>query len=331
MKVSQPRRPLAAFGYAAPDPKQNPEGDAPLNDESAAVVNTSVGQHETVEVSRPAAVPSTTSISPLSTGDLANSVEIPLALIDPGKYQPRLVFSEAAVQMLADSIKEVGQLVPITVRETGTGRYELIAGERRVRAHELLNRTTILAQVRRDVTETEAAINSLADNEARDPLCDYERAKAFRRIMGMKPEAGGPKMTGAYLARQVGVSESTVSRCLKFFELPPAVIEILEETPNLIGSKNVPTWVTHAKNGHTDIVLSALKRIRDFNIAEQVALTWATSEINRLNNPPKRNPVPLSIKGVSLGTIKTDGSKIVISCDKGISVDQVLAALADLK
>jgi ParB family chromosome partitioning protein len=152
------------------------------------------------------------SVAGSNTGSVS---DINLELIDKSPHQPRLIFDPEAIDTLAASIEESGLISPITVRPSEGGRYELIGGERRMRAHQILGRSAIPAFVLSDISSTDAAIGALADNDAKRSLCDYERGKAYKRALTILTETGKPINQGT-LARRIGVSDATVSRCLVF-------------------------------------------------------------------------------------------------------------------
>ena len=257
-----------------------------------------------------------------------SAAEIPITLIDKSPHQPRLIFDPEAIDALAASISESGLMSPITVKTKEDGRYELIGGERRLRAHKILGKQQIPAFVLENISVTDAAIGALADNEAKRSLCDYERGKAYKRALSMSTEAGKP-LTQGTLARRIGVSDATISRCLAFFDLPQEAIAMLDEKPNLIGAKNAASLVTLAKKGHGRIVLQALKRISQDGASEQGAVNWATSEVNRLFKATQ-TVVALKIKGQHFGDVVVDGSRLIINCKNGYTPEEILSRLLEL-
>lgn len=266
--------------------------------------------------------------APVSSHPHVAAAEIPIALIDKSPHQPRLIFDPEAIDALAASISESGLMSPITVKTKEDGRYELIGGERRLRAHQILGKDQIPAFVLENISVTDAAIGALADNEAKRSLCDYERGKAYKRTLSMSTEVGKP-LTQGTLARRIGVSDATISRCLAFFDLPAEAIAMLDEKPNLIGAKNAASLVALAKKGHTRIVLQALKRISQDGASEQGAVNWATSEVNRLSKTTHA-AVPLNLKGQHFGDIVIDGSRLIINCKNGFAPEDLLKQLMEL-
>jgi ParB family chromosome partitioning protein len=288
-------------------------------------------ESETVTNDGDGSVNSSSSISiaqPLPPQGHNPAAEIPIALIDKSPHQPRLIFDPEAIDALAASISESGLMSPITVKTKEDGRYELIGGERRLRAHQILGKQEIPAFVLENISVTDAAIGALADNEAKRSLCDYERGKAYKRALSMSTEAGKP-LTQGTLARRIGVSDATISRCLAFFDLPQEAITMLDEKPNLIGAKNAASLVTLAKKGHGRIVLQALRRISQDGASEQGAVNWATSEVNRLSKCTQA-VVALKIKGQHFGDVVVDGSRLIINCKNGYTPEEILSRLLEL-
>lgn len=267
-------------------------------------------------------------VKPLPVQGLAPAAEIPIALIDKSPHQPRLIFDPEAIDALAASISESGLMSPITVKTKDDGRYELIGGERRLRAHQILGKQQIPAFVLENISATDAAIGALADNEAKRSLCDYERGKAYKRTLAMSTEAGKP-LTQGTLARRIGVSDATISRCLAFFDLPQEAIAMLDEKPNLIGAKNAASLVTLSKKGHSRIVIQALRRISQDGASEQGAVNWATGEVNRLAKTTQA-VVTLKIKGQHFGDVVVDGSRLIINSKNGYTPEEILARLLEL-
>ncbi len=148
---------------------------------------------------------------------MKNVETIDLKLIRPNRSQPRLAFYEKPLQELADSIKENGLLQPIVVRRSGEG-YELIAGERRYRAHELLGYPTIEAIVL-EKNDDESADLALIENMQREGLSAIEEARAMQHILETR------NLTQAELAKRLGYRQSTVANKLRLLRLAPELQE----------------------------------------------------------------------------------------------------------
>ena len=142
-------------------------------------------------------------------------LELPTSSIEPNPHQPREVFDEQALNTLAESIREVGVLQPVLVREVENG-YELIAGERRWRAARRVGLQTIPAIVRvaDDALALQQAIVENVQREALDPL---EEAAAYQQLIE------DFDLTHDDVARRIGKSRAAVTNCLRILQLPPTV------------------------------------------------------------------------------------------------------------
>ena len=148
--------------------------------------------------------------------------EVPIDTIEPNPYQPRVHFDEAALEELADSIQSQGVIQPITVREIEPGQYQLIAGERRWRASQMIGLTQIPAFVRKANDEQMMAM-ALIENLQRDDLNPIETALAYQRLID---EFG---LVIQEVGKRVGKKRSTVNNYLRLLKLPPEVQKALRE------------------------------------------------------------------------------------------------------
>ncbi len=148
--------------------------------------------------------------------------EIPLDQIRPNPYQPRQQFSEESLAELADSIRELGVIQPIIVRQESEGDYVLIAGERRLRAASMAGLTTIPAIVR-SPTEQQMLEMALVENVQREDINPIDAALAYKRLMD---EFG---LTQEQVAQRVGKSVPAISNTLRLLNLPEYIIKSLQE------------------------------------------------------------------------------------------------------
>jgi ParB family chromosome partitioning protein len=141
------------------------------------------------------------------------SMEIPTAAISPSPFQPRQEFPQKAIEQLGESIAEQGLIHPICVRPDADG-YQLVDGERRLRACQWLGRPTIRAEVG-DFTDAQVMRIVVASALQRADLNPIEQALAFKRAIEAGVAAGPTE-----LARQLGVSQGHVSNRIRLLELP---------------------------------------------------------------------------------------------------------------
>jgi ParB family transcriptional regulator, chromosome partitioning protein len=160
--------------------------------------------------------------APDAGGMNAGLLEVPLNAVSPNPKQPRTRFEDEALRSLATSIREVGILQPIVVRRTGDGAYELIAGERRLRAARVAGLATIPVVVR-DSDDSEVLREALIENIHREDLNPIELAEAFRQLLG---ELG---LKQEELADRVGVSRSHIANTIRLLALPLDVQQLLTD------------------------------------------------------------------------------------------------------
>ena len=147
--------------------------------------------------------------------------EVPVDLLQPGKYQPRTDMHPESLEELANSIKAQGVVQPIVIRPIGGGRYEIIAGERRWRASQIAGLHEIPAVVR-DVPDEAAIAMALIENIQREDLNPIEEAIALQRLIDEF------EMTHQQAAGAVGRSRAAVSNLLRLLTLNDDVRKMLE-------------------------------------------------------------------------------------------------------
>jgi ParB family chromosome partitioning protein len=147
-------------------------------------------------------------------------MEIPLDSLDANPYQTRTSLDENSLQELANSIKTIGLLEPIVVRANGGGRYQVIAGERRVKACYMANVYKVPAVVRQ-VTNEQAAEMTVIENLLREDVSPLDQAHAFRRLI---EEFG---LTQLEIAQRTGKSRVAVTNFLRLLNLPPKAQKML--------------------------------------------------------------------------------------------------------
>jgi len=156
------------------------------------------------------------------TGSRPGVQEVPIARIEPNPFQPRNHFDEESLAGLTASIRELGVLQPILVREIGPDRYALIAGERRWRAAKRAGMQFIPIIVR-DVSDELTLQTALVENLHRDDLNPLEEAAAYQQLVE------DFNMTQEAVASRVGKSRSAVANLLRLFQLPPQVQRMIAD------------------------------------------------------------------------------------------------------
>lgn len=148
--------------------------------------------------------------------------ELKLSDIRPNPNQPRTVFDEEALQELASSIKAIGIVQPITVREVEDGKYEIVAGERRFRASKMAGLETIPAYIRK-VEEESVLELALIENIQREDLNAIEIAISYERLIDEC------NLTQDALSERVGKKRTTISNYLRLLKLPAPIQLAIKE------------------------------------------------------------------------------------------------------
>ncbi len=148
--------------------------------------------------------------------------QLPVDSIIPNPYQPRQTFDSLAIEELANSIREYGIIQPITVRRISKDLYELVTGERRLRAAKSLRRPTIPAMIL-NITDNDSAVIALIENLQRKELGFFEEAEGYYHLI---TDHG---MTQEEVAAKTGKKQSTVANKLRILKLSPYLKKIVSE------------------------------------------------------------------------------------------------------
>jgi ParB family chromosome partitioning protein len=151
----------------------------------------------------------------------AAPAEVPISALVPNPKQPREYFDEEALQELARSIREVGLLQPLLVRPSREGTYEVIAGERRLRAARLAGLTTVPVVTRAAGDESSLEI-ALIENLQREDISPLECARAYRRLIDEFD------LTQEQVADKVGKARTSVANTVRLLRLPKKILVGIE-------------------------------------------------------------------------------------------------------
>ena len=211
-------------------------------------------------------------IKKVETGGSSSISELPLDAIYPSPDQPRADFDAETLEELASSIKHIGLVQPITVREDGKGegKYIIISGERRYRAARLIELETIPAYIR-TVDDDQVVEMALIENIQREDLNAIEIALTFSKLI----DADG--LTQEQLATRVGKKRATVANYLRLLKLPAQI---------QLGLKNRKLSMGHARAllsiEDTELQLALYKQILTDDLSvrdvEQMAREYSTVE-----------------------------------------------------
>jgi len=232
-------------------------------------------------------------------------IDLEIAKIKPNPCQPRKTFSNESLKELADSIKEHGIIQPVIVRPVGD-HYELITGERRLRACKLIKKIHISAVIR-ESSDREMAEVALIENIQREDLNPLEEARAYQAL------AEDYGLTQEEIAKRVGKSRSAVTNFLRVLRLPELVLTALAENKITLG---------HAR---TLLALNeATEQIELFNKIYKNQLSVRDTEklVKNLQKAPKiptpdRKPAnDVFVKDVAEKLAEHLGTKVLVT-DKG--------------
>jgi ParB family chromosome partitioning protein len=154
--------------------------------------------------------------SDIQTQGSSNLNEISLGLIDPNPNQPRREFDENAMKELSASIREIGIITPVTLRQTNDGRYQIIAGERRWRASQMAGMETIPAYIRTAADDNVMEM-ALVENIQREDLNAIEIALAYQHL------ADTTGMTQEKISSRVGKSRTSITNYMRLLKLPAQI------------------------------------------------------------------------------------------------------------
>ena len=205
--------------------------------------------------------------------DTSDILRIPVDLIEPNPFQPRMSFDQEALEELADSIKTLGLIQPITVRRKADGRYQIISGERRFRACQLTGMDMIPAYIR-DTNDQGMLEMAIVENIQRENLDPIEVALSYQRLI---EECS---LTQEQMAVRVGKKRASVTNYLRLLKLPAKIQHDLK-----VGLLSVG----HAKVllGVDDIRLQ--EYLCDLVIKEDMPVRQLEDKIKKMSEPKKEN------------------------------------------
>lgn len=205
----------------------------------------------------------------------AQIVLLPISSIIVNPFQPRKDFDTKTLEELAASIREYGLLEPILVTERGSGQWQIVAGERRFRAYQLLQKETIPAIVR-STSEIESLELALIENIQREDLNPIEKAQSFSALIN---QFG---LTHWQAAEKIGIGRPTLTNTLRLLELPTEIQVAIAEG--------------RLSEGHAKALVglhSEEKQLKTFHQAMETPKGVTVREIEemvRTGKPPKQHP-----------------------------------------
>lgn len=203
---------------------------------------------------------------------MADILRIPVDMIEPNPFQPRMSFDQDALEELAESIRTLGLIQPITVRRKSEGRFQIISGERRFRASQLVGMDMIPAYIR-DTNDQGMLEMAIVENIQREDLDPIEVAMSYQRLI---EECN---LTQEQMAVRVGKKRASVTNFLRLLKLPAKIQHDLK-----VGLLSVG----HAKVllGVDDIRLQ--EYLCDLVIKEDMSVRQLEDKIRKMSEPKKQ-------------------------------------------
>jgi ParB family transcriptional regulator, chromosome partitioning protein len=242
-------------------------------------------------------------------------LELPVSEIVPNPWQPRRIFNEAKLTELAESIRETGLIQPIVCRRTANG-YQIVAGERRWRAHKMLGEASVKAVIA-DLSDQDMAVLALVENVVRDDLTDYEISKSIRDTEKEFPNR-------KRMAEALGISRSELYRFLAFSELPEFVLKDLDDQPGLLGA-NAAQDVVSVLRGATDRATAAAREMWTLVVAGELdqsklarAIKTVSENDGSVNGVSDRKIEKIFAGGNQAGSITKDAGGFTVKIKSGM-------------
>ncbi len=230
-------------------------------------------------------------------------INIPIEKIAPNPYQPRKEFSGSSLEELAASIKEYGVLQPINVRKIGENGFELVSGERRLRASKLAGKSEIPAVVI-EVVEQDSAVIALIENLQREDLNFMEEAEGYHNLIN---DHG---MTQEELAKKVGKKQSTIANKLRLLKLNSNIKKIILE--NELTERHARALLKLPDNKLQEKALqSVVKKALNVKKTEEL-VEKMLDEVAAASEEPKKNRIKGKMNyNIYINTIKNAYKEIL--------------------
>ena len=237
---------------------------------------------------------------------------LPVAQLQPGKYQPRKDMDPDKLEELSASIRAQGVIQPIVVRELAPGQYEIVAGERRWRASQLAGLSEVPV-VLRELDDRTVIAMALIENIQREDLNPLEEAQALQRLIDEF------SLTHAEAAAAVGRSRASVSNLLRLLDLPPAIRALVE--------------ARRLEMGHARALLTLSPELASKLAHEAAEHGWSVREVEHraqqfaagkvpANGAGTRKPKPAGARQPDIASLENElseslGARVAIAHGKG--------------
>jgi ParB family chromosome partitioning protein len=207
----------------------------------------------------------------------ADILRIPVDMIEPNPFQPRMSFGQEALEELAESVRSLGLIQPITVRKKADGRYQIISGERRFRASRLAGLDMIPAYIR-DTNDQGMLEMAIVENIQRENLDPIEVAMSYQRLI---EECN---LTQEQMALRVGKKRASVTNYLRLLKLPAKIQHDLKVGLLSVGHAKVLLGVEDAR---------MQEHLCDLVIKDDLSVRQLEDQIRKATEAPKKKESPV--------------------------------------
>lgn len=237
----------------------------------------------------------------ISTGEsLSDGIKkISVNDLEPSQYQPRKDFNPEALDALVKSIKEKGVLQPLIVRPRDSGKYEIIAGERRWRASKLAGIAEVPV-IEKDLNNQEILEVALVENLLRENLSAIEEAEGFNRLITEFSH------THEAVSEIVGKSRSYITNALRLLSLPASIQEMIKNNTLSAGHARALVGLDNSE----EIAQKIIARGLNVRQTEELVNNIKNQAINQIRKNMKKDP---SLKELEKGLTKSIGLKVKIN------------------
>jgi ParB family chromosome partitioning protein len=236
--------------------------------------------------------------------------EIPVDLIHPNPYQTRRSINQETLKELAESIKVTGVVQPVVVRPIASGRYQLVAGERRWLASKSAGKATIPAIVR-DISDAQALEITIIENLQREDLNPVEQARAFERL---SREFG---LTQEQIANRTGKDRASIANFIRLLKLPKDVQEYLEKGQLSFGHGKVLCALAGFPNHLAKTTLDAVTKNLSVRQTEELVAQILNPEGGDRRREKAARPLDPNVRDAARSLERSLGVKVEIQDRKG--------------
>ena len=247
-------------------------------------------------------------LRPRTTESQRRLLEIPVEKIVPNPNQPRVTFDDDTIAELAQSISQVGLIQPLVVRRSGSG-YELVAGERRLRACKSLGMETVTCIVEDSMQEESSAMVALIENLQREDLHYMEEAQCYYALLN------NYNLTQEELAKRLGRSQSSIANKLRLLRLSPDVVSAIRE--NGLSERHARAVL---KLKDEEVQLAVIKRTAEKNLSVKDTERLVEKTLDKRPGAAPRPAIIRQVRDYRL-FMNTVNSAIAVLRESGMNVE----------